>query len=216
MRLPGILFGDKDIRFNYELAGGALMDLSHVVSASRYIAEQAAVGQARRREGAPAVDEDADARLVRLLATTVPEVERATAKLLGKDARIDAAMTAELVYRASGVRSTVTGALRDGLFSMEFSVVLEGEGGKVRVNNFAVPNYYHTVKFERTDGRVLTRTVYGEEKQTTYWYQMKAFLEAIKTDGKSLPASGLPTIEDTIANMETIDAIYRKAGMPTR
>jgi predicted dehydrogenase len=57
-------------------------------------------------------------------------------------------------------------------------------------------------------GKTKRTRVRGE---ATYWYQMRAFVDAIR--------NGTPVLtgpEDAVKNMEVIDAIYRAAGLRVR
>jgi predicted dehydrogenase len=47
--------------------------------------------------------------------------------------------------------------------------------------------------------------------EATYWYQLRAFVDAIRTGAPVLTGP-----EDAVKNMEVIDAIYRAAGLQPR
>ena len=48
-------------------------------------------------------------------------------------------------------------------------------------------------------------------RPTTYAAQLRAFVQAVTT-GATVPTS----VEDAVANMRVIDAVYRAAGLPLR
>ncbi|KAL2918307.1 hypothetical protein HK105_202234 [Polyrhizophydium stewartii] len=196
--LPNAATPDSDIRLNFALGGGATMDAgSYAVSMSRLIAQTAA-GTA-----------DLDA--------STPIVESAHMRPWDKDPKIDMAMEAKLVY-PSGIRSTVSSAFRAGIISFKAELAIVAEHGKLTFSNFIAPFAFHSVELAKKDGTRLSKKVYGDEGQTTYYYQMRAFLNAIRNDPASAASSpvSLTTIVDSIINMQTIDSIYRAAGFPLR
>ncbi|KAJ3036338.1 hypothetical protein HDV00_002811 [Rhizophlyctis rosea] len=200
MKIPGIIFSDTDIRFNYDLAGGSLMDCCYSISASRFVALHAAIASANPDP----------------LAASIPTVESATATKWKGDERIDAKTEATLLY-PTGIKSRIISSLKGGKFDMELSIEIVGEEGTMWISNFVAPYLWHNVTLTKRDGTKLSKKIYGEEQQTTYWYQMKAFLEAVETKRTTgFGDVGLTDVEDAIANMQTIDAIYEKLGMPLR
>jgi predicted dehydrogenase len=104
----------RDIRYQFELAGGALMDAGcyalHVL-----------------RHAVPGSGE--------------PEVIGAQAKLLGRDPRIDRAMAVDVRYPDGATGRARTSMWSSTLLSITARVV--GERGEVRVFNFAAPQVYH-------------------------------------------------------------------------
>lgn len=99
------------------------------------------------------------------------------------------------------------------------SAVIKCEGGEVEMSNFLMPILYHsiTVRTRETKGKGMkTRVekVYkypegtgkGEEWWTTYRYQLEAFVDRVKG---TTPKTWVEK-EDSIANIEWIEAIYAK------
>ncbi|MEX1019165.1 MAG: Gfo/Idh/MocA family oxidoreductase [Litorilinea sp.] len=190
-----------DIRYRYDLAGGATMDMgSYTV------------------------------HMLRTLAGTEPQVIHARARRLwtglGEQVRgIDRRMEADLLFPRGGAHHTATtGATRETsiaahmsvsmLSSTPFRVLLLAQGatGELRLLNPILPHRFHRL-------RVRTGTTWRTEKypgaqftgDTTYTWQMRALVHALET-GTPPPTDA----RDGLANMRVIDAIYRQAGLPLR
>ena len=163
-----------DIRWNLDLAGGALMDA-----------------------GCYAV------HMVRTLAGAEPEVVRAEALQLTPG--VDRRMEAELAF-TDGRSGGITASMLSRTL-LRISLRVDGDGGSMRVVNPLAPHLFHRLTVRR-DGTTHREHVSG---RSTYWHQLRAFANAVQT--------GEPPITDTadaVANMRTIDAIYRAAGMEPR
>ena len=171
MCIPLLLPGD--IRYRWELAGGATMDVGcYTIS------------------------------LVRFLAGAEPEVVRADARLASP--RVDRRMTAELRFPDGG-----SGRITCSLFSsqlLRLGAVVRGEHGELRVFNPFAPHFYHRLSVRTAHGRT-TERVAGD---ATYTHQLRAFVAAVR--GAAAPVD----IADAVANMQVIDAVYEKAGLPKR
>jgi predicted dehydrogenase len=89
------------------------------------------------------------------------------------------------------------------------ALTIEGERGRVFVNNPLAPQIGHEVVTE-IDGQREAFQVNGNG-DTTYRCQLIAFVDAVRT-GRQLPTMG----EDSIAQMQLIDDVYRAAGLPPR
>ena len=164
----------NDIRYRYDLAGGATMDTGcYTIS------------------------------VVRFLANAEPEVVRAEARLARPN--VDRWMTADLAFPGG-----VSGRITCSLFSatlLKLQTVVRGERGEMRVFNPFAPHFYHRLTVRTADGTTSER-VPGD---ATYTHQLRAFVAAVRDD--------TPTPTDpphAIANMEVIDAVYAKAGLPRR
>lgn len=164
----------NDIRYRFDLAGGATMDTGcYTIS------------------------------IVRFLAGAEPEVLRAEARLARAD--VDRWMTAELAFPGG-----VSGRITCSLFSttlLKMQAIVRGERGEMRVFNPIAPHFYNRLSVRTAAGRTAER-VAGDP---TYTCQLRAFVAAVR-DGTPTPTD--PT--NAIANMEVIDAVYRKAGLPIR
>jgi predicted dehydrogenase len=99
----------SDIRYNYGLAGGALMDA-----------------------GCYAV------HCLRLLAPGTPSVTAAKALPLKRDPRIDRAMTAEFAFEGSGATGRIHTSMWSSTL-LRIRAAVFGSKGKLVVTNFAVP-----------------------------------------------------------------------------
>lgn len=192
MCFPLPRFGD--IRYQYDLAGGALMDA-----------------------GCYAV------HFLRQLAPGEPEVVAATALTLNRDPRVDRAMTVDFTFggadqarnlggadQTSNLQDGATGRAVTSMWSrrlLNISARVVGERGEVRVLNFAAPQYFHRLT-STVDGKRRSEKIRGD---ATYTYQLRAFAAAVRGE-----PTNLTPVTDSIATMSLIDAAYRAAGLPLR
>jgi len=126
----------NDIRYQYDLAGGALMDAGcyalHVL-----------------RHAVPGNGE--------------PVVTAARAKLLSKDRRVDRAMTVEVRY-PGGASGRARASMWSSTL-LDISARIVGERGEVRVFNVVMPGMYHRLT-SIVDGRRWTGKVRGDATYT--------------------------------------------------
>ena len=87
-------------------------------------------------------------------------------------------------------------------------VVIYGTKGFLRVDNPLSPQSGHRLTVEFTDGRHRDETF---TLRSTYAFQLEAFRDAVE-NSRQTPTGG----DDAIANMVTIDSLYRAAGLPLR
>jgi len=135
---------------------------------------------------------------LRTLLGEEPEVRSATAVLRHG---VDAEMEAELAFpsgAAAHVRSSMSGPRRD-------HIVLEGERGTLRLDNFVAP---------QNGGRLTLTTAEGEqawaaEGPGTYDAQMAHVVAVMQ--GRAQPLTGGA---DAVANMQVIDRMRLLGGMP--
>lgn len=194
MCFPLPLFGD--IRYDYGLAGGSLMDAGcYAVNAVRHLAP-AAPGADGTADGA---DGPGAGRI---------EVTDARATTLRREPRIDRAMSAELRLPGGATATVHSSMLSRRVLSINARVT--GERGEMAVSNFVGPHYRY--KFTVTTGGRKRREHLGQAAKTpTYQYQLQAFADAVLRG--TAPTT---TAEDAVETMRLIDAIYRKAGLPVR
>jgi predicted dehydrogenase len=136
-----------------------------------------------------------------------PEVTAAAATPLRRDPRVDRAMTVDVRYPGGA-----TGRARSSLWSgtvLDISARFVGERGEVRVLNFVQPHLYHRLVFI-ADGQRRSERIVADA--TTYTYQLRAFVAAVRGDA----AANLTPPADAIATMTLIDAGYAAAGLPRR
>jgi predicted dehydrogenase len=157
----------SDIRYDYGLAGGALMDA-----------------------GCYAV------HALRLLAPGDPQVTGARALTLRRDPRIDRAMTAQFSFPGSATgQSTATGEIRASMWSSNLLRVrarVVGERGALTVTNFVAPQVWS--RFTVTvDGRRRRERFGGE---ATYVHQLRAFAAAVRGEPANLtpPSDSIATM----------------------
>jgi predicted dehydrogenase len=139
----------------------------------------------------------------RLVSEGEPRVVAARAKL--KSAGIDRWIEADLRW-ANGA----TGLITAGLYSFGrpmIDVRVKGDLGIMKVFNPTGPQYYNRVTLRNHDGKKHQR----DDGESTYTYQLRAFVEAVRNGGPVLTPPA-----DAVKNMAVIDAIYTAAGMLPR
>lgn len=164
----------NDIRWRFDLAGGALMDAGcYAVSMVRHTSE------------------------------AEPEIESAKALLWAP--QVDRRMEARLRFTDGR-----TGAILASMWSrtlLRLLLRVEGERGEIRVFNPIAPHVWHRLTL-RTQERTVRERVAGD---STYACQLRAFVDHVR-NGTPVPTGPA----DAVANMRTIDAIYRAAGLVPR
>ncbi|GAB7110115.1 Gfo/Idh/MocA family oxidoreductase [Streptomyces phaeofaciens JCM 4814] len=171
-----------DIRYDYALAGGAAMDA-----------------------GCYAV------HVARLLGGGTPSVSTATALPLGRDPRVDRAMSAELTFPGGA-----TGRVRASLWSrrvLSIRARAVGTAGDMDVLNFVMPQLYHrlTVRGPRGDGRRTVRRERLPRQPSSYARQLSAFAAAVLDGGPVITSA-----RDAVLTMGVLDEMYRRSGLPLR
>jgi len=198
-----------DIRWKYDLGGGGLMDMTYVLSFTRFaLGERASVPK---------------------------EVVSARATPSATDNRIDKSMKATLVFAsdrnegAAEVVSTIyTDLARDWAYGIvprfwEFPQIrVETEEKEIFFFNAMMPHIYHYISIkDKKTGQVETLSRYrgggtwgdrGQDWWSTYRYQLEAFVDRFKGEEPAWWVSG----QDSIDQMRTIDEVYKKAGLPLR
>lgn len=141
--------------------------------------------------------------LLRFLAGAEPEVIRAKARLIRP--QIDRLMEADFAF-ADGRTGRITCALLSGrLFRATARV--RGSEGELRVTLPFLPHRYHRVTVVRGE---VTRHEHLDGR-STYYYQLRAFVEAVRNGTPPLTSA-----QYAIANMRVIDAVYTAAGLRPR
>lgn len=175
-----------------------------------------------------------------LHATTPATVLSVTARPAQKDPRIDAAVHAHLVFEHAHDHSVHSRIYTDmarpwvGGFVPRVwelpSIEIETETTVLFFYNFTQPHLYHYISVtDKTTGEtryckqydrgplwgsvtVSTGDKGGQSGWSTYRWQLEAFVDAVL--GKT-PAYWIPA-QESVWNMECVDAIYRAAGLPMR
>ena len=139
----------------------------------------------------------------RLVSEGEPKVVAARAKL--KSAGIDRWIQADLRWPNGS-----TGLVTAGLYSFGrpmIDVRVKGDLGMLKVFNPARPQQFNRVTLKNHDGTKHERV----EGESTYMYQLRAFVEAVRNGGPVLTPPS-----DAVKTMAVIDAIYVAAGMLPR
>jgi predicted dehydrogenase len=141
----------SDIRFRYELGGGALMDLGcYTIEWCRYVCENEP-------------------------ARTAPTVTSASA-VGAEDPRVDAAMTAELRFDNGATATLIASMLPDCEYGN--GITIECRSGTVIAVNPLAPQRGNALTVSSGD---ITTTTEINAELGTYDYQLDAFLHAIET-----------------------------------
>lgn len=167
------------------------------------------------------------------------QVLSAAARPYDRDRRVDAAMHALLLFEdpnGNMVNSRIyTDMSRDwvaGIIPRMWelpSIEVETDSAVIYFYNAMMPHVYHYISItDKRTGKTEYKAqnkggpVWGEAWTTggkggkgywsTYRWQLEAFVDAVRDKEPPCWVSG----QDSIAQMETIDEIYKKAGMPIR
>jgi predicted dehydrogenase len=131
-----------------------------------------------------------------------PSVVRAETTLKKPD--VDAAMWVELAY-PGGIRGRLHWDMNAQGRQMVWTVI--GTAATAVVPAFAVPHLDNRIVITR-DGSTEEQTLGA---QTSYTYQLAALADTLQTG-----AEFLIDVDDSVANAELIDEVYRRAGLSTR
>ncbi len=119
---------------------------------------------------------------------------------------VDVSMAAELSFPGG-----IEGRMRcgfDGPPEPVWTIVLEGAAGRLRMENFVLPQLGNRLTAELASGESIDEEL---SLRPSYAYQLEAFAHAAATGEPPLTAGA-----DAIANAVAIDAVYRAAGLPLR
>lgn len=142
--------------------------------------------------------------ILRTLAGAEPEVVSARAKLMSPG--VDRAAQAEFAF-ADGRTGHITASLLSWrLLAMRARVI--GTAGTLSVFNPVMPQYFHSLTVRTAAGKRKERVA---KFPSSYQAQLAAFAGAVLR-GEPFPTG----VDDAIANMRVIDAVYRAAGLPPR
>ena len=219
--IPAPFIPKDDIRFQYDLAGGACMDLTYVFSGTTYMAcgkmkessFNVTQAKARRAPQDNDVDEAMEATFEvhqpgRFVPTVTCEVKAdlALPKLFGLIPKIWASMP---------------------------TLLIELEGAQIAFPAFVGPFISHTITItEKDSDGALTKNKHMEQCYvggpqwgdrvgarfwTTYRYQLEAFVNMIKAKESGEEYRGPDvSLDDSIKLIELIDSVYQKADLPKR
>ena len=164
----------ENIRLNYEMGGGATMDLGcyplHMIR--HILGEEPTVVSANAETGPPDVDVE---------------------------------LHAQLLF-PSGAEADISCSMKRGVaFSMELEA--EGDRGHLHATNPLAPQMGNRLEIKAGE----ETEVMSVEGASTYFYQLRAFANAVKT-GADVPTGA----QDAVLNMKALDAIYQAAGLKVR
>jgi len=199
--LPCSFLKNDDIRFQYSLGGGTQMDLGcYLVSMCRFI-----VNTYNNR-----TDNDEGSF----------EVQKAEAlRVSPTNPQIDYGMRSELIL--DGIKCNIYCEFTNNWSFFKQQLIIECERVTITIAYLIGPVFYHYLTIrQRDNGQTHTIKNYGDN-QSNYYYQLKAFTEAVQKfqeEGSIDKAYEIAytTGKNGIRNMEIIDEIYRKAGLVVR
>ena len=198
--IPSMFLKNNDIRFQYELGGGAQMDLGcYLVSMCRFIVENFHEQPASNEHSFQVIK----AEPLRVSPTN-PQIDYGMRTSLTID-QIPCQMYCEFTNDWS-------------MFKQQ--IVIECEKSVVTVSFMIAPSFYHWITvLNRATNRTETIKNYADN-QSTYYHQLKAFINAVRlVEQGSMDQAysvAFTSGSDGIRNMEIIDEIYRHAGLVIR
>ncbi len=198
-----------DIRWSIPLAGGALMDAGcYPVHMVRTVAgTEPEVISATSSEGWGGVDRATSARL------RFPALDAdAGADGDGDDGAgvAEGGAAGDGAGGAGSGGAGPTGAITCSMWSHRLAAIwlrAEGSEGTLKVRNPLMPHLFGRIAVTARGATRRERPWPG----TTYSYQLSAFTAAVR-EGTPFPTG----VDDAVANMAVIDAIYRAAGVEPR
>jgi predicted dehydrogenase len=192
-----------DIRYNFALGGGALMDGGcYAIDCLRMVAAQAP--PAAQADQADVADQPAE--------ESAPVVTGALADPL-PDGVVDRAMAGRLAFPGGMTGWFDSAFTSDGEFRADIHVT--GDEGHLWLRNFISAHSGRLVVArsgsEVSDESAADLRRYDEAGDTTFAWQLRAFAAAV-LDGAPFPT----TAASAVTTMRLIDAAYTAAGLPLR
>ncbi|KAI0700470.1 NAD-P-binding protein [Cytidiella melzeri] len=195
--LPKGIIPKNDIREGYELGGGATMDLGvYTLDSIRYVTS-----------------------------TNPIEIVSAQATKHIRDDKTDRRMAVTYSFPSSVSASSLVDIQEPGWgpFGLipqmvKNSMTIKFEGGEVYHYGLTLPHIYHKIKVTPKNGKSRVEKAYafksglGEPWWSSYRYQLEAFVN--KVQNSETHAWRSP--EESVVQMEWIEQIYTKAGLPVR
>jgi predicted dehydrogenase len=139
----------------------------------------------------------------RTFAGAEPEVVSAAARL--RSPGVDRFVTAALRYDDGRTGRITSSMLSRRLLSLGGRIT--GTEGELRLRNPVAPQYFGRVQI-RSKGTTRTERA---DRRPSYLFQLRAFAGAVLR-GEPFPTG----VDDAVANMTAIDAVYRAAGLEPR
>jgi len=199
--IPSSFLKNNDIRFQYPLGGGSQMDAGcYLVSMCRFIVNTYN-NRTDNNEGSF-------------------EVEKAEAlRVSPTNPQIDYGMESQFIL--DGIKCNIHCEFINNWSFGKQDLIIECERVTIKIAFLIAPFIYHYLTIrQRDNGQTQTIKNYSDNN-STYYYQLKAFAEAVKIfqeEGSIDKAYEIAytTGKSGIRNMEIIDEIYRKAGLVVR
>ena len=187
------MHGPDDIRYRYDLAGGALMDTGSYALSNLRVFGELDVVRAEAVEMAPDVD------------------QRTTAELRYRDGDATASIVSAFTGIDQKVELDTTEAIDIDALAADFraEVVVTGTDGKLHIDNPLAPMWGQGLTLTAADGTTVLHE--AAEQVATYTCQLRDFRACVEDGGPNL----YPPLE-SIKTMELIDAVYQAAGLPVR
>ncbi|KAF6764091.1 NAD(P)-binding protein [Ephemerocybe angulata] len=209
MSLPKGHFSADDIRYNYSLGGGCLMDMGcYPMNCVRYLTSSN-----------PASILDVSHELFQ-----PPNSPSDYASNVDKKTVASFAMPNDVTAK---ITCNFEDPPRLGFIPRlpVLNVAIECEGGKTDLYNFIGPSWFHTITVTPRSGRARKEKAYvfsgsdgvgggqrGEVWWETYRYQLEAFVDRVK--GREVRT--WVDKEDSVANMDWIEKVYAVSGLGSR
>ncbi|KAJ7272286.1 NAD(P)-binding protein [Mycena rebaudengoi] len=194
LAMPPPMIKAGDIRFDYSLGGGALMDMgSYTLNAMRYFTgvEPTSVLTVKHDLWSPKVD-------------------RATVATLALPGGITSTIHCDLRV------PPVLGLIPNWATGARLHATITCERGEIAIYNYVLPQLYHSITIKGSKNnrveKAYTLRDLGEPWWSSYRYQLEAFVNVVK--GRT-PHTWV-TKEDSIKNMEAIESVYAKSGLGSR
>lgn len=149
------IFSSSDIRYNYSLGGGAMMDTGcYTVNCLRYLLNDEV------------------------------EVISATPTKLSKDDRIDQDMNVQLKTRNGNITASLDTSLWQIVPKITIDIIGRDNSSNICVTNWVAPHMlYNSVIIDSKDGHQTKQ--YFPRNRTTYGYMLEAFADAILNNNPS-------------------------------
>ncbi|HMK63964.1 MAG TPA: Gfo/Idh/MocA family oxidoreductase, partial [Acidimicrobiales bacterium] len=141
--------------------------------------------------------------MLRHLAGAEPEVTTARARL--RSPEVDRFMQADYRFSAGITGRTTCSMLSAQLIRAGFTVT--GTEGQIKAFNPMAPQMMHRLTVSGRGGRSTEHVT----RRPTYEFQLQAFADAVL---RAVPP--ITGLDDALANMTVIDAVYRAAGLERR
>ncbi|KAI0341084.1 NAD-P-binding protein [Trametopsis cervina] len=195
--VPSGMIPKNDIREVFKLGGGATMDLGvYTLDSIRYITSSNPV----EIVSAKAVKHVRDDQTDRQMAVTY-----------SFPSSISASSLVDMQAPGWGPFGLIPQMLGN-------SMTIKLEGGEIYHYGLTLPHLYHKIKVTPKNGKARVEKAYvfksglGQSWWSSYRYQLEAFVNQLQ--GRTPHA--WRSAEDSITQMELIEQIYKKSGLPVR